>query len=75
MSLELHDAHEFAWLTPPIRYTAAQDLLTCRPRGASPPVCCFRDAMYPEAYMSLELHDAHEFAWLTAPIRSTAAQD
>ena len=27
MSLELHDAHEFAWLTAPIRYTAAQDLL------------------------------------------------
>ena len=26
MSLELHDAHEFAWLTAPIRYTAAQDL-------------------------------------------------
>ena len=25
MSLELHDAHEFAWLTAPIRYTAAQD--------------------------------------------------
>ena len=40
-----------------------------------PPVCCFRDTMYPEAYMSLELHDAHEFAWPTAPIRSTAAQD
>ena len=35
------------------------------PRSAGPtppPVCCFRDAMYPEAYMSLELHDAHEFA-------------
>ena len=26
MSLELHDAHEFAWLTAPIRYPAAQDL-------------------------------------------------
>ena len=43
--------------------------------GRLPPVCCFRDAMYPEAYMSLELHDAHEFAWLTAPIRYPAAQD
>ena len=26
MSLELHDTHEFAWLTAPIRYTAAQGL-------------------------------------------------
>ena len=26
MSVELHDAHEFAWLTAPIRHTAAQDL-------------------------------------------------
>ena len=26
MSLELHDAHEFAWLIAPIRYPAAQDL-------------------------------------------------
>ena len=42
MSLELHDAHEFAWLTAPIRYTAAQDLhprlkSLVVPRGASPP--------------------------------------
>ena len=47
MSLELHDAHEFAWLTAPIRYTAAQDLhprlkrqctaVACRPpRGLTP---------------------------------------
>ena len=45
------------------------------PCNGAPLVCCFRDAMYPEAYMSLELHDAHEFAWLTAPIRYPAAQD
>ena len=48
MSLELHDAHEFAWLTAPIRYPAAQDLhprlkrqctaVACRPpRGLKPP--------------------------------------
>ena len=47
MSLELHDAHEFAWLIAPIRYTAAQDLhprlkrqcaaVACRPpRGLTP---------------------------------------
>ena len=48
ISLELHDAHEFAWLIAPIRYTAAQDLhsslrksaphlVACRPpRGLTP---------------------------------------
>ena len=59
-------------------FTRVVDILSyiwSRPSAGYPPVCCFRDAMYPEAYMSLELHDAHEFAWLTAPIRSTAAQD
>ena len=46
MSVDLHDAHEFAWLTAPIRYTAAQDLhfvvkhnatvAACRARGLTP---------------------------------------